>query len=88
MYNRVLEGSKVLGAVRDVLKGRTMSWRIKKTLYQQVKVPTVTYGAETWGLREAERRLLNVFQMKCLRPMVGVRDGLELGTKRSEVERE
>ena len=41
-------------------------------MYQQVLVPTVTYGAETWGLRELERRLLNVFEMKCLRPMVGV----------------
>ena len=35
-------------------------------------VSAVTYGAETWGLREAERRRLNVFEMKNLRPMVGV----------------
>ena len=49
-----------------------MSWGLKKTLYQQVIVPTVTYGAETCGLREAERRRLNVFEMKCLRPKVGV----------------
>ena len=41
-------------------------------MYQQVIVPTVTYAAETWGLREAERRRLNVFEMKCLRPVVGV----------------
>ena len=27
---------------------------------------------ETWGAREAERRLLNVFEMKCPRPKVGV----------------
>ena len=62
----------MLGAVRSVLKGRTMSWGVKKTLYQQVIVPKVTYDAKTWGLREAERRRLNVFEMKCLRPMVGV----------------
>ena len=68
----VLEGSKVLGAVRRVLKSRTMSWGVKKTLYRQVIVPMVTYGAETWGLREAERCRFNVFEMKCLRPMVGV----------------
>ena len=69
---RVLEGSKVLGAMRTVLKVRTMSWGLKKTLYQQVIVPTVTYGAKTLGLKEAERRRLNVFEMKCLRPVVGV----------------
>ena len=51
------------------MKGRTMSWGVKKILYQQV---IVTYGAETWSLREAERRRLNVFEMKCLRSMVGV----------------
>ena len=39
---RFMEGSKVLGAVRSVLKGRTMRWGVKKTLYQQVIVPTVT----------------------------------------------
>ena len=34
VQQRVLEGSKVLGAVRSVLKGRTMSWGVKKTLYR------------------------------------------------------
>ena len=41
-------------------------------MYQQVTVPTVTDCAETSGLREAEKRFLNVFEMKCLSPMVGV----------------
>ena len=72
VHQRVLDASKVLGAVRSVLKGRTMSWWMKNKFYLQVIVPTVTYGAETWGLRGAERRHLNVFEMKFLRPMVGV----------------
>ena len=73
VQQRVLEGSKVLGAVRCALKGGTLSWGVKKkTFYQQVIVPAVTYGAETCGLREAERRRLDAFEMKCLRPMVGV----------------
>ena len=58
--------------MKSVLKGRTMIWGVKKTLHQQVIVPIVTFGAETWGLRETERRRLNVFEMKCLIPMVGV----------------
>ena len=41
-------------------------------MYQQVIVLTVTYGTETWGLRETERHCLNVFEMKCLRPTVEV----------------
>lgn len=30
------------------------------------------YSVETWGLREAERSCLDVFEMRCLRDMVGV----------------
>jgi hypothetical protein len=44
----------------------------KRVLYEGVVVPTVLYGAETWGLRAEERRRLNVFEMKCLRGMAGV----------------
>ena len=35
-------------------------------------IPTVLYGAETWGLRIAEKKKLNVLEMKCLRSMSGV----------------
>ena len=49
-----------------------MSWGVNKTVYQQIIVPMVKYVAEIWGLSEAERRGLNVFEIKCLRLMVGV----------------
>ena len=35
-------------------------------------VPTALYGAEAWGKRSAERRKVNVLEMKCLRSLVGV----------------
>ena len=31
-----------------------------------------TNGAEAWGMRSAERRKVNVLEMKCLRSLVGV----------------
>ena len=34
--------------------------------------PTSLYGAEAWGMRSAERRKVNVLEMKCLRILVGV----------------
>ena len=43
---------------------------IKENIIQRVTFPTVTYRTETWGLKEAEKRLLNVFEMKCLIPRV------------------
>ena len=46
--------------------------KAKKCLYEEVIVPTALYGAEAWGMRSAERRKVNVFEMKCLRRLVGV----------------
>ena len=37
-----------------------------------VIVPTALYGAEEWSMRSAERRKVNVLEMKCLRSLVGV----------------
>lgn len=69
---RINEGKKVLGAVNRVFKSRNVGLNVKRCVYERVIVPTVLYGAETWGLRESERRKLNVFEMKCLRSMIGV----------------
>ena len=30
------------------------------------------YGAEAWGMKSAERRKLNLLEVKCLRSLVGV----------------
>ena len=35
-------------------------------------MPAVLYGAEAWGMGSAERRKVNVLEMKCLRSLVGV----------------
>ena len=37
-----------------------------------VIVPTALHGAEAWGMRSAERRKVNVLEIKCLRSLVGV----------------
>ena len=39
-------------------------------------MPMSLYGAEPWGMRSAERRNVNVLEMKCLRSLVGVSRGL------------
>ena len=35
-------------------------------------MPTVTYGSESWGMKVTERQKLNVFELKCLRSVIGV----------------
>ena len=47
-----------------------------------VIVPTGLHGAEAWGMRRAERRKVNVLDMKCLRSLVEVSQWIELGMER------
>ena len=32
----------------------------------------VLYAAEAWGMKSAERRKVNVLEMKCLRSLIGM----------------
>ena len=41
--------------------------KAKKCLYEGVIVPTALHGAESLGMRSAERRKVNVLEIKCLR---------------------
>ena len=47
-----------------VLSNRGLGIKAKKCLYERVIVPTALYGAEAWGMRSAERRKVNVLEMK------------------------
>jgi hypothetical protein len=69
---RVRKGYQTWGVLKAVLRNRCVGMNAKRRLYESVVVPTVMYGSETWGLRVAERRQLNVLEMKCLRSMAGV----------------
>ena len=51
---------------------RRLGIMAKKCQYDGVIVPTALSGAEAWGMRSAERRKVNVLEMKCLRSLVGV----------------
>ena len=49
-----------------------MGMNAKRRLYEAVIIPTVLYGSETWSVSEVDKKKLNVFEMRCLRSMVGV----------------
>ena len=72
VVHRMNEGYRVLGALKSVLRNRGLRIKAKKCQYVGVIVPTVLYGAEPWGMRSAERRKVNVLEMKCLRSFVGM----------------
>ena len=86
------QGYRAWGPMKSVLSNRELGIKAKKCLYEGVIVPTALYEAEAWGMRSAERRKVNVLEMKCLRSLVGVslmdRVRNEEVRRRAEIERE
>ena len=72
VVHRTNEGYRTWGAMKSVLSNRRLGIKAKKCLYEGVIAPTALYGAEAWGMRSAECRKENIFEMKCLRSLVGV----------------
>ena len=64
------EGYRAWGALKSVLSNRGLGIKVKKCLYAGVIVLMALYGAEAC-MRSAERRKVNVLEMKCLRSLVG-----------------
>ena len=77
------EGYRAWGALKNVLSNRGLGIKAKKCLYEGVIVPTALHGAEAWGMRSAERRKVNVIEMKCfLEVWLECREWIELLMKR------
>ena len=72
VVHRMNEGYRAWGALTSVLSNGGFGLKAKKCLYEAVFIPTALYGAEAWDIRSAERRKVNVLEMKCLRSLVGV----------------
>ena len=72
VVHRLNEVYRAWGALKSVRRNRGFGIQTKKCLYEGVIVLTALYGTEAWGMRTAERRNVNVLEMKCLRSLVGV----------------
>ena len=92
VVHRMNEGYTAWGALKSVLSNKGLGIKPKKCLYEGVIVPTALYGAQSWGMRSAEGKKVNVLQMKCLRSLVGLsridRVRNEEVCKRAGIERE
>ena len=69
---RLGAAGKVMGGLASLWKCRGMSIESKMCMWESIVVPTVMYGSESWVLSAEERNRLNVFDMRCLRRVLGV----------------
>ena len=71
--NRVTEGMKVMGGLREVWKKGRISKEIKVRMFERMCLPSAMYGCETWVMNAQIRKGLEVFEMKGLRAICGLR---------------
>ena len=92
VVHRMNKGYRAWEVLKSVLSNKGPGIKGKKCPYQGAIVPTALYGTEAWGMSSAERRKVNVLEMKCLRSLVGVsrmdRVTNEEVRRRAEIERE
>ena len=73
VIRRIGLASTAFGRLREAIwKKKSISNALKIRLYNALIVPIATYASGTWTLRSSETRRLEVFEMRCLRAILGV----------------
>ena len=72
MTHRIQSGGKNWNRVSGVLCNRWISLRGNGKVYKTVVRPAMMYGVETWAVKKAHEKMLDVAEMRMLRWMSGV----------------
>ena len=59
----LLLGRKAVTNVDNILKSRDITLPTKVCLVQAMVFPVVMYGCESWTIKKAERRRIDVFEL-------------------------
>ena len=60
-------GRKVMTNLGSIFKNRDITLSIKVHLVKAMVFPVVMYGCESWTIKRAKRRRINVFELWCWR---------------------
>ncbi len=67
MTHRIQSGWKSWWRVSGILCDRIISLRVKRKVYKTIVRPAMMYGAETWAVKKAQEKKLEVAEMMMLR---------------------
>ena len=67
---RLLLGRKVVTNLDSILKSRDIILPTKFRLVKAMAFPVVTYGCESWTVKKAQRRRIDVFELWCWRRLL------------------
>ena len=62
---RLLLGRKVMTNLDSILKSRDITLPTKVCLVKAMVFPVVIHGCESWTVKKAERRRIDVFELWC-----------------------
>ena len=62
---RLLLGRKVMTNLDSIYKSRDITLSAKAHLVKAMAFPVVMYGCESWTVKKAERRRIDVFELWC-----------------------
>ena len=68
----LLLGRKVMTNLESILKSRDITLSTKVRLVKTIIFPVVTYESESWTIKKAERRRIDVLELWCLRRLLKV----------------
>ena len=69
---RLLLGRKVITNLDSILKNRDITLPTKVRIVKAMVFPVVMYGCESWTVKKAERRKIDVFELWCWRRLLRV----------------
>ena len=69
---RLLVGRKVMTNLDSIFKSRDVTLPTKVHLVKGVVFPVVMYGCESWTIKKAEYRRIDVFELQCWRRFLRV----------------
>ena len=72
MKRRLLLGRKVMTNLDSILKSRDITLPTKVRLVKVMVFSVVMYGCESWTVKKAERRRIDVFELWCWRKLLRV----------------
>ena len=69
---RLLLGRKVMTNLDSILKSRDITFPTKVRLVKAMVFAVVTYGCESWTVKEGEHRRIDAFELWCWRRLLRV----------------
>ena len=69
---RIKAGWSVFGRYREILKDKEIPMCLKRKVFNECIIPTLTYGCQTWTLTKELVHNIEVWQRKMERKIIGI----------------